>query len=175
MGRNAFDDLLANHGQKGLQKEDSVDWVQQRDEWLAFIKAFYSSLEEWFQTYKDNGALEYEYTPVQLTEDSIGTYETSNMLVQFAGQNLKITPIGTLLIGTKGRIDMEGARGRVQFILADKNSRKPNVRVSDKPFEMPQEEKDWQWKIVLREAKRISFVDFNEDNFFDALMEIVNV
>ena len=52
------------------------------------------------------------------------------MTADFAGQKLIFEPIGTLLIGTKGRIDMEGVKGRVQFILADKSSKGMKVNVS---------------------------------------------
>ena len=102
------------------------------------------------------------------------------MHVNFAGQKITLEPIGTLLIGTKGRIDLEGARGRVQFILADKDSTgvKVNVSVSNRgqPEKKPEDTKtpDWTWKIVLREPRKISYAEFNEDNFFDALMEVVN-
>jgi len=32
----------------------------------------------------------------------------------------------------------------------------------------------WTWKIVLKEPHKISYAEFNEENFFDALMEIAN-
>lgn len=178
MSRKAFEEFLTSH-EKNSQEAEVVDWDQQRDEWLAFIDQFYHSLEEWFQPYKDKGSLDYQYAPVQLTEDSIGAYQTKKMLVQFAQQNLQITPIGTMLIATKGRIDMEGARGRVQFILADRNSSRPSnisVTIGSPPVNNsnPVNQPDWTWKVVLKDASRITFADFNEDNFFDALLEVVN-
>ncbi len=35
-------------------------------------------------------------------------------------------------------------------------------------------EPDWTWKIVLKEQRRIAYDDFNEESFFNALMEIIN-
>jgi len=173
MSKKDFDSFLSNHEKK--QKETTIDWNKQKEEWLTFINEFYGQLEEWFTPYVTAGRVSYDYFPNTLIEDHIGTYEVKNMKIDFAGQSLVLEPVGTLLIGTKGRIDMEGARGRVQFILANKSSSGVNVRVSineplkeDKPNEI-----EWVWKLVLRDSRRVKFEEFNQDNFFDALMEII--
>ncbi|MBN1006959.1 hypothetical protein [Amphritea pacifica] len=178
MSKKDFEDLLKKHESKSEEKE--IDWQSQKDEWLAFIDQFYNTLEQWLSPYKEQGAVSYSYKDLQLTEEYIGTYTVKVMTVDFAGQRLTFEPIGTLLIGTKGRIDMEGVKGRVQFILADKDSKGMKVSVSISIDGEKQKEKknqktpDWTWKIVLRESRKVSFVEFNEENFFDALMEIVN-
>lgn len=178
MSKKDFEDLLNKHESRPEEKE--IDWESQKDEWLEFIDQFYASLEQWFSPYKEQGTVSYTYKNAQLTEEFIGTYSVRVMTVDFAGQKLTFEPVGTLLIGTKGRIDMEGVKGRVQFILADKNSKGMKVSVSisidgDKPkAKEPKKTPEWTWKIVLRESRKVSFVDFNEENFFDALMEIVN-
>jgi len=178
MSKKDFEDLLKKHDKQSEEKE--IDWESQKDEWLEFINQFYQSLENWLALYKEKGTVSYSYNDLNLTEEYIGTYSVRTMTVNFAGQQLTLEPIGTLLIGSKGRIDMEGAKGRVQFVLADKNSKgiKINVTISidgekekkDQPYQKP----EWVWKIVLRESRNISFVEFNEKNFFDALMEVVN-
>lgn len=175
MSKKDFESLLSKH--EIQEKEESINWDQQKQEWLDFINQFYSCLENWFEPYKESEKLSYEYRSYSLTEDHIGKYETRIMHVKFAGQDLKIEPIGTLLIGTKGRIDLEGARGRVQFILADKERKGPNIKVSiGEPLKKEEPKKiNWIWKIVLKDTRRIAYEEFNEDNFFDALMEVVNV
>ena len=178
MSKREFEDLLKKYEQKPLEKE--IDWKKQKQEWLDFIKMFYRSIESWLAPYKQAGKLSYAYQKTQLNEEYIGTYDVDVMIVDFAGQKLTLEPIGTLLIGTKGRIDMEGSRGRVQFILADKNSKgvKINTSISRDGGAKAEAEEvrtpDWAWKIVLREPRKIAFVDFTENNFFDAVMEAVN-
>ena len=164
MSKKDFEEFLDKHATNTPEKE--IDWEAQKKEWLDYINQFYESVKAWLEPYEVDGKVSYEFKPLVLTEENIGTYEVDAMHVNFAGQKITLEPIGTLLIGTKGRIDLEGARGRVQFILADKDSKgkKPEER------KIP----DWTWKIVLREPRKISYAEFNEDNFFDALMEIVN-
>jgi len=178
MSKKDFEDLLKKHDRKSEEKE--INWQSQKTEWLGFIEQFYSSLESWLTPYKKQGTVSYAYKDLELTEEHIGTYSVKVMTVDFAGQKLTLEPIGTLLIGTKGRIDMVGVKGRVQFILADKNSKGMKVSASisiggEKPKDKePQKAPEWTWKIVLRESRKVSFVEFTEENFFDALMEIVN-
>ncbi|WP_155998469.1 hypothetical protein [Thioalkalivibrio sp. ALM2T] len=178
MSKKDFEEFLDKHATKTPEKE--IDWEAQKEEWIDYINQFYESVKEWLEPYQADGKVSYELKPLMITEENIGTYEVDAMHVNFAGQKITLEPIGTLLIGTKGRIDLEGARGRVQFILADKDSKgmKVNVSVSigGQPEKKPEERKapDWTWKIVLREPRKISYAEFNEDNFFDALMEIVN-
>jgi hypothetical protein len=178
MSKKKFEDLLDKH--KTESEEKKIDWEKEKSKWIHFISQFYSTVESWFEPYKSAGKLSYEYQKIIISEDHIGNYETNVMIVDFAGQKLTMEPIGTLLIGTKGRIDMEGTRGRVQFILTDKENKGMKVSVSTftngEPPKKQKEKKeiDWIWKIVLKEARRVSFEEFNEDNFFSALMEIVN-
>jgi len=175
MSRKEFEELLRKHESKPAEK--GIDWQKQKTDWLAFIKTFYAQVEAWFAPFQQEGKLSYQYKKIEITEDYVGTYDVDVMVVDFAGQRLTLEPSGTLLIGTKGKIVMEGARGSVQFILADKNSTgikiTESVSISGKQ-KTESKEPDWTWKIVLREPRRISYAEFTEENFFDALMEVVN-
>lgn len=178
MSKKDFENMLNKHGSES--NEDKIDWTAQKQEWLGYIKKFYDSVELWLKPYIDQNKIKFEYKAIELTEDHIGIYRTEVMVISFANQQIKLKPIGTLLIGTKGRIDMEGARGRVQFILADKDSKGMKISVSisingePPPEKEPIKTPDWTWKIVLREPRKISYEDFNEDNFFSSLMEVAN-
>ncbi|MEE9372917.1 MAG: hypothetical protein V3V00_07660 [Saprospiraceae bacterium] len=128
MSKKDFEDLLKKHDEQSEEKE--IDWESQKHEWLEFINQFYLSLENWLAPYKEKGTVSYSYNNLNLTEEYIGTYNVRTMTVDFAGQQLTLEPIGTLLIGSKGRIDMEGAKGRVQFVLADRNSKGIKISVT---------------------------------------------
>jgi hypothetical protein len=175
MGRKEFEALLSKH--ETYKSETQIDWNSQKEEWLKFIQLFYESVEKWLKPYVEQKKLEFQYSDINLTEEYIGTYSVKSMNISFAEQLIKLEPIGTLLIGTKGRIDMEGSRGTVQFILADKNSKGMSVKVyiGGEP-QQKQEQKDpeWTWKIALREPRRIAYEELNEEAFFNALMEVDN-
>lgn len=177
MSKKDFEKLLDTHTKP---TKTEIDWSKQKDEWIEFIDLFYSKVESWLAPYKKQEKLDYKFESSLITEDYIGTYQVRTMIVNFAGQKFTIEPIGTLLIGTKGRIDMEGPRGSVQFILADKDSTglkvTINMTIDGQPTQKAEDQKtpDWTWKIVLRRPRTISYIELTEENFFAALMEIVN-
>lgn len=177
MSKKAFEEML--NKQKIVKEEkEEHDWEKKKQEWLKFVEQFYDEVEQWLEPYIDQGKLSYEYHDINLTEEYLGTYNVKAMDIFFAEQFVKIEPIGTLLIGTKGRIDMEGTRGSVQFVLADKESKGINISVTveERKEDQARKEKepDWTWKILVRESRGIAYDDFNEENFFCALMEIIN-
>jgi len=172
MSKKDFEEMLNQHE---TVKSD-IDWEKKKQEWLNFIQQFYDEVGQWLKPYADQKKLEYDYHNLSLTEEYIGTYTAKTMIINFAGQQVKLEPIGTLLFGTKGRIDMEGARGRVQFLLVDRDKVSVSISIKGETETENQERKepDWAWKIVLKEQRRIAYDDFNEENFFNALMEIIN-
>jgi hypothetical protein len=170
MSKIDFENMLNKHNNERLKQLEETNWETHKNEWLGFIKQFYDSIEPWLKPYSKKG-LSYTFEEITLNEEYIGSYEVNIMMINFAGQHVKLMPIGTRLIGTKGRIDMEGTRGRVQFVLADKD----NKGVKTTSFiHIEGEPPDWTWKIVLREQRKITFDDFTEENFFNALMEVSN-
>jgi hypothetical protein len=176
MSKKDFEALLNKH--EKVKKESALDWATKKQEWLYFLQQFYNEVEQWLKPYVAQKKLKYDYHEMSLTEEYLETYTVKAMNIHFAGQQVKIEPIGTLVIGTKGRIDMEGARGTVQFLLADRESKGIGMKVSigseSKKENQGRKEPNWTWKIVLKEPRRIAYEEFNEENFFNALMEIIN-
>jgi len=176
MSKQDFENVLLKY--EKVKKESDIDWAKKKQEWLHFVQQFYDEIEQWLKPYVDQNQLKYDYHEISVTEEYIETYTVKAMNIYFAGQQVKVEPIGTLVFGTKGRIDMEGARGIIQFLLVAQDSKGMIVNISiddeSKTDNQGQKDFDWSWKIVLKEQRRIAYEAFNEENFFSALMEIIN-
>ncbi|MEG3128988.1 hypothetical protein SC171_14735 [Pantoea cypripedii] len=174
--------FLKKENEKIKEVTEEIDWGKQKNEWLDHVNFFYSSVQLWLNPLIDEGAVNITFEEINLIEDYIGSYTLKKMIIKLAGKEVVLIPIGSLLIGTKGRIDMEGSAGKVQFLLADKDSSGIKVTVKINSINGEKESKDpegkkkeieWTWKMVRRGANRIQFDDFNEDNFSSALMEVM--
>lgn len=186
MNKEDFEKFLKDNAV--IEKEEvKIDWDKEKKEWLDFINSFYTQIQEWLEEYKQKGLIKYSYTQKNITEDNIGSYYAKKMDLILAGKCLTFDPIGTLLIGTKGRIDLIGPKGTIKFLLADKLSKGLEFKFtstvitgndSEKSLEKEQkvDEKsiEWVWKILERHTSRISYVEFTEENFFEALMELTS-
>ena len=66
------------------------------------------------------------------------------------------TPIGRIILGTLGRIDMSSDFGSVRFVVVSNDS---NTKLI--------------WKIITP-PPQVLYLEVNEESFFEALMEIIN-
>ena len=176
-----FDDFVKR--QKPLSAaERPVDWDQEREDWISYLDSLYKKIETFLRKYKDEGSIRIEYKQIELNEENIGVYLANEMIIHIGRQEIPLTPIGTLLIGAKGRVDVEGSYGKAALMLVDKDALGPRplvrVKIID-PQKPPEPEKEttknieWVWKIVTSPPV-IRFIDLNAESFFQLIMEVSN-
>ncbi len=163
---------------KTEQVQDDIDWAKEKADWLRELDALYARMEEHLRPYTQAGEIRIERTPVQLTEDHLGTYEADKLTFKIGRDRIVAKPIGTLLIGARGRVDLSGPRKTVKIVLLAKggpvltttiehggitetSSRSMTRGEVDKPG----------WYIESPPPESVVF-EFGEDSFRDAIMEI---
>jgi hypothetical protein len=159
-----------------------IDWVGMRDEWLSDLGSLYRQITNFLQEYIKAGTISYKFTEIELTEENIGKYLARRMDIKIGRQRVSLVPVGTLLIGSKGRVDAVGSGGRAQILLVDKRASsaadliKVTVSINGglPPSPPPQKEPiSWAWKVVSDAAQK-RFVDLDKDSFLALLMKIAN-
>jgi hypothetical protein len=105
------------------------------------------------------------------------------MVIRIGGKTINLKPVGTLLIGSKGCVDVIGPAAKAQLMLLNRKltSLSQLIHVSvgvggkmpvPPPAKSPSEI-DWTWRIVTRPPRR-EIVEINEDTFQKLLLEITN-
>jgi hypothetical protein len=103
------------------------------------------------------------------------------MVLKIGRQEITMTPVGTLLIGAKGRVEVVGPAGRTRLLLVNSEAPGPTVRVAvriaGKPeppaVEAPPKAIKWAWKIATS-PPTVRHVELTQDSLFQALMEVAN-
>ena len=72
--------------------------------------------------------IEIERRPVQVTEEYLGTYEAEALALSIGNEEVVAQPVGTLLIGSSGRVDLSGPRKTLRIMLIEKGG--PTLRTS---------------------------------------------
>jgi hypothetical protein len=177
-----FDEFVK---QQQATDEERQNWRQERDEWLSRLDSLYRQIQSYLKPYIQRGTIAISFSEIILTEEYIGPYGAQKMEIQIGRQKVTLTPVGTLLVGTKGRVDVEGNAGRSRIVLVDKraesyaslikvtvifNSRDSNVKP---PESMKREPIEWSWKIVspLPEGR---FIELAQDSLFAMLLHVSN-
>ncbi len=126
---------------------------------------------KWLSDYIKQGKIQVTRQKITLNKDNIGSYCTEKLILKLANKEVSLTPIGTVLIGSKGRIDMNSSAGEVKFVLVEKDSKGISTQNPDASKESVNPP---EWKISTS-PPLIKFIELNEDSFSDALMEVLNV
>src|SRR5579863_7246613 len=114
-----FDKFVAS--QQGGDVE--TDWEGVRDEWLRDLESLHHRVSDFLREYVADGSISYSFTEIQLTEENIGTYSAKRMDIRIGKQRVSLVPVGTLLVGSKGRVDAVGSAGRALILLVDQKAR----------------------------------------------------
>ncbi len=179
VSKKDFESFLEKQDLKKSEQEQ-IDWNERKKDWLRRIDEFYQIVQEFMKEYLNQEKVNIHFSPLILNEEYIGSYETKRLHLMTGNQEVVFSPVGTRMIGSGGRIDMEGKAGKVRFVLVDKDKESSgiSVRVSidgDSPKEKNAEKKKitWVWKIATPPPS-VSLISLNEERFFDALMEVIN-
>jgi hypothetical protein len=102
------------------------------------------------------------------------------MILKIGPQEITMTPVGTLLIGAKGRVDVVGPAGRARFVLVDREASGPKVKVTvsigqskARQVEPSPRETEWAWKIATN-PPTIQYIELTQDSLFQAILEVAN-
>lgn len=179
MAVKEFDRFVAS---QQAQTEAETDWAKLRHEWLKDLDSLYGQISDFLRKYVEDRTITYKFTKIELSEPFIGRYVADRMDIDIGRQHVSLVPIGTLLVGYRGRVDVEGSAGSGQIVLVDKNARRPGdlfkVKVSATagpfPTAVALKQVSWVWKTVTNNAVQRTFVDLEKESFFELLMEIAN-
>jgi hypothetical protein len=160
---------------------ERVDWAKEREDWLRRLRELYEQIESFLEQYARTGEITLTYREIELNEENIGSYRARQMILKIGRQEITMTPVGTLLIGAKGRVEIAGPAGRTRLLLVDSEASGPvprlTVRIGRKPDRPPEEAEPrrikWTWKIATSPPS-IQYVELTQESLFQALMEVVN-
>jgi len=146
-------------------------------EWQSNLELLYQIIESFLQEFISQGRIKRRYQSMQIHEDLLGEYTVRSMEIEIGSTSVRLEPIGTYLIGVKGRVDMIGSRGTARLVLVDKDSTGPKIIVKVNPSSEravrspPVRAPEWTWKIVTN-GTRIRYQELTADSFYSSLMDV---
>ena len=161
-----------------VKAEEAVDWAKRRAEWLQELEDLFARMEGHLKPYTRAGEIQIERTPIQLREDHLGTYDAKKLTFKIGREKIVAKPIGTLLIGASGRVDLSGSRKTIKIVLLARGG--PVLTTKVKAGGVTEESSrsmvrgdvdEAGWYIETPPPESV-VVAFSEDSFRDAIMEV---
>ncbi len=180
--KKEFDKFLVSNEKKA---KPEIDWEKRKTEWLEKIDDLYNNINNWLSDYTESSRIELKYIDYPMFEEALGSYMVKKLEIKLGDQVATIEPIGTILIGARGRADLSGRKGKIKFVLTDKNISKPKitVRIIGTPEEekkreeelakLPKEQIDWVWKISTN-PPNITYTDLTQETFLNSIIKVIN-
>ena len=180
MKNAAFDEFVKS---QQADAHSDVNWNALRDEWLRRLDELYSQIRKFLKEYTDAGEIQLKTSPISLIEENIGPYTAKQLTLKIGRKQVRFQPIGTLLIGSRGRVDVIGAGiTEARLVLINKKFTRASdmIRVSiNFAGKLPTPPKkdptniDQVWKIVTRPPER-RLIELTQETLFDMIMEVAN-
>ncbi|MBJ2176917.1 hypothetical protein JC795_01785 [Pseudomonas veronii] len=178
MAKNkSFEDFVAKHSTGS--ETPTFDPEKEIQEWQVALDSLYALIESFVLPYKEAGSVALKFVPTTLHEESLGAYKVNKGVLTVGNAKYILAPVGTMLIGSKGRVDVLGPTGTGMLALVRGDGPKINVRVTigseatpsvDK-FESEKSKLPWKWKVVSNKPP-YTYMELTENNFLSLLMEL---
>lgn len=120
MSQESLKDLLKRLAQKDGAGE--VDWDARKRAWLASLDDLYSRLEGWLKESKEDGVVQIERDKVGITEEYLGSYNAPTLRILLNARSVLLRPVGTLIVGAHGRVDVSAGSRHCLLIRNSSNS-----------------------------------------------------
>ncbi len=160
------------------KNEPKIDWNFQKEKWLSHISNLYYEIDLWTTEFQEEGIFKITKTQKKITEEEIGEYDIETLSISTDDNTLILDPVGTLLIGAWGRINLTSNKGKRIFLLLPigyKNMR-DHVNIKVEIITNPSEEKAIEDKKQENEESfsypNLEWYLLNEQDF--SYIKIVN-
>ncbi|WP_202369639.1 hypothetical protein [Pseudomonas sp. MWU318] len=177
----SFSEFVSKHSD--VVESAKFDPEKEIDEWINYLDQLYRTIEGFVSPYGDEGAVQLVFAPISIMEESLGTYVVNSARLLVGNAKFIFNPIGTMLIGSKGRVDLIGPTGRAMLALVRGNGPRISVKVtiddgskqvvtdSKSREEALEKLEPWEWKIVSNRPP-YKYTELNADKFLNLLMSL---
>jgi len=164
-------------GQQRGASDDTVDSARELEEWLDWLSRLYQTVEGQLAKYIESGEIKLSYREITLNEEYIGSYAARQMILRIGRSEITLTPAGTMFLGIKGRVDVEGPAGRAHLMLVDRKAEGlPVIRIVEgvQSSVEPAAPIEWAWKIQENNLGIRRYIELTPESLFNVLVEVAN-
>ena len=179
MAEQDFSDFVRRKtAREQSESGEDIDWAKRRADWLEELDELYGRMVDHLKPYTEGGEILIERKPIQLREDYLGTYAAEELTFRIGREKVVAKPMGTLIIGASGRVDLSGPRKTVRIVLLAKGGPAMITKIehggvvekTSHPM-VRGDVKEAGWYIETPPPESV-VVAFGEDSFRDAIMEV---
>lgn len=173
-----FQKFIKEQNERSNAKKNEFDPQKRIEQFHGWVADLYHLVDaEWLNEELANGSVTSGTTPITVTEENLGAYQIDAKWIQIGEHRLMMRPVGTIIIGTKARVDLIYKSINRMFVLVGENVEGArdmiSVRIEGEPVQKRKEPGKAVWKIVNPKG-RYNYLKANKSNFEKVIMEVIN-
>lgn len=185
MSNVTFDEFVKRRLDEAKENraKESVDWDKMRTDWEETLIELFAKMEGYLQEYIDSGRISVTREKTKVSEEHLGLYEVDKLTFHIGNERVVAKPIGRLMIGAQGRVDLIGPRGVLRIVVLEEGGPflRTRIEIDDKVEEETERplisagdipKAGWYISTI---PPRVTTTALNKDSFRDALMELSDV
>jgi hypothetical protein len=172
MGPGSFDDFVQRENDAArLGRGETTNWQAEKTAWLGMLGDLYTRLTGFLKPYIDAGQISIAFHDGDVSEEHLGVYVVPVATITIGTKSVTLEPVGTIQVGSRGRIDVIGNVSRAQIILVERGSVAQLIPSSGlgkaRQDIKPLADGMWMWKIVTRDTG-----DLTRETFLSLIVEV---
>ena len=113
---DTFEEFLKKKKKENGKK---IDWDNRKKLWLKSLEILFNDIDKWLSPHIKKGEVEILKSTITIREEHIGEYETQKIQINIGNGFIYVKPVGTIVLGAYGRVDLYGTKGDRILILED--------------------------------------------------------
>ena len=150
-----------------INRAKAIDWETKKNLWLSKVNELYGHIGLWLGDLTQSGKVSLSTDEKRsVVEEHIGPYTVPVMKIGIGDETIRLDPVGTLIIGASGRVDIKGRAGNAMLVLSQVNKSKSSAAPGAKDAS-----NELIWKYVEKSSPPAYF-DLNKPLFERILMSV---
>jgi hypothetical protein len=184
MSKLSFKEFVEQEREVETRKR-SIDWEERKKFFLGRLEVLFQDVERFLHDFIESNDVQIIRKNKGIKEEYIGKYEVPVMRIKLYGKHATLIPVGTLMIGTPGRVDLVGTLESKRIILTGKDEYRPQPPVAFSCSWLDEDNKldeigtidsrgpELVWKFITEPTKN-RYIDLDKDSFLSLLQEVLD-
>jgi hypothetical protein len=156
--------------------DEELDNVETIKRWLINITDLFDDLSGYLQDHVKAGKISISSSFVSINEEFLGVYEAPKLTIKIGNSEAELVPIGRMIFGAQGRIDLRGPVDVKKFVLVPEDLTKATIRIMSQQEAKKEANENkgpskLAWKISS--GPRHDYTDLNAETFANSLMSVI--
>ncbi len=119
MPAKKFEDVVREYAEQQQKEQADAPTLRQArlSWWQEHVGKLLDEVERWLSPLIKSGSVKFERGTVNLEEENIGRYEIVSGVIKLGPKSLTLNPLGTIIVGAYGRVDVTGPSGTAMLLL----------------------------------------------------------